>query len=411
MTGALTVATLDLRPFLDGDPRQRGEPLGYDELARQSLPLRNLVPFDVDLDLRVARWLGLPGDVRDARLELRADARGVRAPIGATFAGVPLSGRLDLDTAAATPAFALELGARGSALGDLARVLTGATGIDGTLGRFDQRLGGRGETVGTLVRDLELALAVAASRLSYGNVAGGRSVAFTLDALDVTAGPSARARRAHAARRAPALSIRGGSARHAARARRAGRDRPRDRQRQGPDRGHARTPGSNARHRPRVPARRAALRRPLAPAWRCAGIEPTARAARPRARRERRVASRRDDAEARAQRPDHRCASPGIGGKPIFVAAVRTLIDVPELETLRARQSTPAEEDRRSDLPYGIDLEDADLGLGLQGWCSAAPSCRRRLRRAHSRRRLSPSPFAAISPASRSRGSSTRPAE
>jgi len=71
----------------------------------------------------------------------------VRAPIGATFAGVPLTGRLDLDTAAATPAFALELGARVRRSGDLARVLTGATGIDGTLGRFDLRLGGRGETL------------------------------------------------------------------------------------------------------------------------------------------------------------------------------------------------------------------------------------------------------------------------
>jgi len=64
----------------------------------------------------------------------------------------------------------------------------------------------------------------------------------------------------------------------------------------------------------------------------------------------------------------------GIGGKPIVVAAVTSpLIDVPELETLRAKPAAPAAASaRQADasidvpiLPKGVELADADIGLGL----------------------------------------------
>ena len=185
VSGALTIAALDLRPFLVANQRPQDLSLDFDQLSGHSLPLRDLVPVDVDVDLSVGQWLGPPVDLRDARLDLRADVRGVRAQIGATIAGIPLSGHLELDTAAPRPTLAVRFAAKDSALGDLVRVPTGASGIEGTLGRIDLRLGGRGETLGSLVRDLELALAVTAARLRYDNAAGGRSIAFTVDTLDV----------------------------------------------------------------------------------------------------------------------------------------------------------------------------------------------------------------------------------
>lgn len=374
VSGALTVATLDLRPFLDADPGPQDEPPGYDALARQSLPLRDLVPVDVDVDLRVGRWLGLPGDIRDARLELHADARGVQAPIGATFASVPFSGRLDLDTAAPTPALAVQLDAKDSALGDLARVLTGATGIEGTLGRFGVRLDGRGETLGALVRDLELALAVAAARLSYGNFAGGRSIAFTLDALDVALRRGERLRgsaRGTLLGERVTLSIRGGTLPDMLRelATPVGLD-------LATANAKVRIEGTLARpdaeHGTDLAFRLEARRAGDLAGW--LGIAPDSKL--PLALRGRvRVVSdawHLEEATLRLGRSKltidaHRT---DLDGRPITVAAVRSpLIDVPELATLRAGAGARGKPGASIDvplLPYSIDLEDADIGLGLE---------------------------------------------
>lgn len=187
VSGTLGVASLDLRPFFASDQGAADNAFDFASLQRQMLPLRDLVPLDVDVDLSIGRWLGLPIDIRDAKFDLRADASGVRVPIGATMAGVPFSGRLDLDTAAKTPTptLALSFAAKDVALGGLAREQKDATGIEGRLGHLDLRLGGRGETLGALVRDLELSLAAANARLSYGNAADALPMDIALDTLDL----------------------------------------------------------------------------------------------------------------------------------------------------------------------------------------------------------------------------------
>jgi len=186
LSGRLEVPTLDLRLFLAADQSPRGKTLGYDELARQTLSLRGPWPVDVEVDLRVGRWLGLPLDIRDASFEWRADDQGLRVPMRATVASVPLSGSLQLATATPTPTLALQLAADNVALGDLVRdPAEEATGIEGRLGRVDLRIGGRGDTLGSLVRDLELSLSVAAAKMRYGNAAGARPLAFALDTLEL----------------------------------------------------------------------------------------------------------------------------------------------------------------------------------------------------------------------------------
>jgi hypothetical protein len=167
------------------------------------LPVRDLVPLDVDVDLSVGRWLGLPVEIRDAKFDLRADANGARVPISATMASVPLSGRLDLDTAAPTPTLALRFTAKEAALGDLARELTDATEIEGRLGHIDLRLDGLGETLGSLVSDLELSLQAANAHLSYGNWpaharASSRSTRSTLHCAVASDCAAARAERSSA---------------------------------------------------------------------------------------------------------------------------------------------------------------------------------------------------------------------
>ena len=185
VSGKLDVASLDPRPFFASRQGAADNTLDYAALLQQRQPLRDLVPLDVDVDLSIGRWLGLPVDIRDATFALRADASGVRVPISATMAGIPFSGRLDLDTTAPAPTLALRFAAHDAALGDLLQELTGATDGEGRLGHLDLRLDGRGETLGALLRDLELSLAAANARLSYGSSAGARPMAITLDTLDL----------------------------------------------------------------------------------------------------------------------------------------------------------------------------------------------------------------------------------
>ena len=137
------------------------------------------MPVDADLVLRVDRWLGFAVDVRDAQIALHADERGLRAPISGTIAGVPLSGRIDLETAAPTPALALEADGekRAVARSRGSRSLPPAV-LDGNLGSVALRAGARGETLGALVDDLELRLAVtgdAAALRRLGGAPPGRS--------------------------------------------------------------------------------------------------------------------------------------------------------------------------------------------------------------------------------------------
>jgi len=196
VSGRLTLPTLDLRPFLGMKPDEDDEPARslldtYRELEQQTFSLRALNQVDVDLDLGVERWLSLPGEVRDAQLQLNLTDGKLHAPVRATIAQVPLQGVVDADGSAALPTFLLELTAQNTRLGGLAELLAGVRGVQGDLGRFLFRLSGQGENLGQLTRTVDVRLGIADSTLSYGNVEGGRPVEFRLDDFEVRL-PSAK---------------------------------------------------------------------------------------------------------------------------------------------------------------------------------------------------------------------------
>jgi uncharacterized protein involved in outer membrane biogenesis len=191
VSGALSLPTLDLRPFLTGEREGPEEPPGslldtYRELEQVNISLRQLQLMDADLTLKVGRWLSLPGDVRDAELGVRLQDGVLRAPVQATIAGVPLRGEARVDGAAEVPSFDLQLGAQRTQLGGLAALLAGVQGVQGNVGRFLFRVSGRGENLSTLTRTVDVKLAIGDGRLSYGNIEGGRPVELRLDRLDVT---------------------------------------------------------------------------------------------------------------------------------------------------------------------------------------------------------------------------------
>jgi hypothetical protein len=191
VSGALSLPTLDLRPFLTGEREGPEEPPRslldtYRELEKVNVSLRELQLMDADLQLKVGRWLSLPGEVRDAELGIRLQDGVLRAPVQATIAGVPLRGEARVDGAAEVPSFDLQLGAQRTQLGGLAALLAGVQGVQGSVGKFLFHVSGRGENLGALTRTMDVKLAIGDGRLSYGNIEGGRPVEMRLDRLDVT---------------------------------------------------------------------------------------------------------------------------------------------------------------------------------------------------------------------------------
>lgn len=188
--GKLSLPTLDLRPFLTDQPDEEEEPPKsfrdtYRQLAKATFSLSGLKAADVDLDLSVAQWLSLPGDVRDAHLHLVVRDGRLNAPIEATITDVPLEGGVLADGTTDPPRFGLNLGTRDSDLGGLAELLAGARGMKGRLGRFELALKAEGDQGAELVKSLDVRLDIERSRLSYGNEAGGRPVEFVLDRFGV----------------------------------------------------------------------------------------------------------------------------------------------------------------------------------------------------------------------------------
>lgn len=186
LSGALTLPVLDLRPFLGQDTEE--EPPTdfralYLSLAKARLDLQQLNQYDADLSLTVDKWLSLPGDIRKASLSLRLDAGKLSIPVQATIASVPLKGEINVDAAHAVPTFGISLGAENARVGSLAQLLTGLPGIDGQLGRLKISLSSEGSNGQGLMKKLASRFELNNSRLSYGNVTGGKPVNFAVDKM------------------------------------------------------------------------------------------------------------------------------------------------------------------------------------------------------------------------------------
>jgi len=375
ISGELTLATLDMRPLFDAAPQRTDQPRTYNELMGQRLPVHALVPVDADLVLRVGRWLGFVVEVRDVQIALQADERGMRAPISGTIAGVPLTGRIGLETVAPIPLLALELNASNLPLQRLGELFPSPNSFEGKLGSVALKVGARGETLGALVEDLELRLVAAPGRLRYTNAARSRPVDLTLDALEVVI-PRGQPLRGTA--RGTMLGAR------ATLAFRAGRLPQMLREPTTPIELEVAAVGAVARIEGtlawpgtargsdlafRFDARRAG---DLAP-WLDVAAESNLKVAlRGRAQVDgggwRLVDTTLKLGRSELTLDAHRASN---GSKPILVVAARSpLIDVPELKTLRGKPADAPAPSLQAvmDMPIllrGIDLATADIGVGL----------------------------------------------
>lgn len=189
LSGSLSAQAFDLRPFIDTDPPEAGTAAEGRTRAWQAVALRDLVPLDVDLELRVCLWQGLPIGLRETTLGLHADEKGLKAPISATLADAEVGGELVLDTAAPTPTLALRLAGNGLTLGGLVRDLADVDGLDGRLAHAELRLGAGGATLGDLLRNVDLSLALTGVQASFTGGSAERSIPLAIDRLDLAVGP------------------------------------------------------------------------------------------------------------------------------------------------------------------------------------------------------------------------------
>jgi uncharacterized protein involved in outer membrane biogenesis len=198
--GEFHLPVLDVTPFQAAPDAPRkpvsGEPVDLQALKakheKREFEFRELAWVEADLALQVDRWLGLPGDVRDSALQVSVHGGILKAPLHATVADVPLVGEIDLDGAAALPAFQISLGADKTNLGRLARLLMGADGVQGKAGHFLLRFAATGKSLSALVQTLQMRLEVGDGELTYGNVKGGKPVELRLDNLAIELPPGGR---------------------------------------------------------------------------------------------------------------------------------------------------------------------------------------------------------------------------
>jgi hypothetical protein len=194
LRGRLELPALDLRPFLGEDAASdaptRTLAQWYRETASARFDLSVLDAVDADLEIGVGRWLSLPGEVADARLQLKLAGGRLSAPLRARVAGVNLVGELLADGSATPPRVELTAGARDSALGGLAELLFGLRGVNGALGGFALRATAQGGRVGDLAKTLDVRLVIANGGLTYGNLPDSAGGAVPGTAADPAAVPS-----------------------------------------------------------------------------------------------------------------------------------------------------------------------------------------------------------------------------
>ena len=190
----LIVSAIDAGPLLELASQESG-PEEYQKVAAGDEPLPDLSEvnisldvldqFDADIELRVEQVLNAPGDIRDASLKVSIHDGALVSPMAVTFADVTFQGKLDLKKFDSLPGFLLNLSAEQTDLGNLALVFTNTEGIKGHLASFKLSLGAKGQNLQSLIDNLDMQLRLDDGALSYGNVADGRPVSFTLEKTEV----------------------------------------------------------------------------------------------------------------------------------------------------------------------------------------------------------------------------------
>jgi uncharacterized protein involved in outer membrane biogenesis len=209
LSGAVDVRTVDVGPLLAAvggevasesarfgeapkseEERLRGRDSGTGEkvaagtvdLDEPVLTLDPLRKLDARFDLKVHEVVNMATSLRDAKLAIVVADGRLTAPLSVTLADVPFEGGLSLSPEDGQPKIAVSLSAEKSDIGELARLLSGAKGVEGRFEAAKLALRAKGETTRELVMTSELRFDMTGASLSYGHdEVGGTPVELTLD--------------------------------------------------------------------------------------------------------------------------------------------------------------------------------------------------------------------------------------
>ncbi len=196
----LVVPTVDAGPLLEiagqnTQPVESTEPVISEDagasdptlpkLDKVAISLDLLNKMDAEIELKVEQVLNAPGDIRNASLKVVLQNGELVSPMQVMFADVDFRGNFELRNYDDKPGFKLNLRADQTDLGNLAMVFASTEGIKGHLKTIEFDLSGAGHNLRMLLEDLDMRLALDDAALSYGNVAGGRPVRFTLKQAEI----------------------------------------------------------------------------------------------------------------------------------------------------------------------------------------------------------------------------------
>lgn len=158
------------------------------DLDQPVLTLEPLTKLDARFSLTVHELINTQTSLADARLDIKVADGRLTAPLSVTLAEVPFKGELSLaQRSDGQPQIAVTLGADESEIGELARLLTGARGIEGKFDTVELEFRAHGEAIRSLVKTSELRFGMSGASLSYGHdEEGGKAVGFTLDEAHMT---------------------------------------------------------------------------------------------------------------------------------------------------------------------------------------------------------------------------------
>jgi len=199
LAGALHIPSIDASPFSQAVEDVEGvstEVVEQDKAKQQDgaqawdldVPFLSTDPlalFDADITLVVDEVTGASFSLEDASLGMKITDGRLTAPVAVIVAGVPFKGRITLGDADGMPEVNASLTAAGTKVGELAKLLVDAEGIEGRfeIARLD--LSARGKTLRALAETSALSFSLSEASLSYGHDTGGQPVEFTLNRLEM----------------------------------------------------------------------------------------------------------------------------------------------------------------------------------------------------------------------------------